>query len=159
MSKIVNRAVKLQIPRQTNSTLPTPSLPLQYKSLTHSVSSSIYLYRTMTSSSAPAKDFEPRQSFESGDWTPSPAKSLPLSPQRQALVDDIIALYNCKPTIERVKRYSPDCIYDDQFGYADNRFKVAGQWFALPKLFQASENKGYEVTKNDPGLIQFKSEQ
>lgn len=113
----------------------------------------------MPSSSAPGKAFEPRQTSGSSDWTPNPAKSLPLSPQRQALIDDIIALYSCKPTVERVKRYTADCVYDDQFVYADNRYKMAGQWFALPKLFTESENKGYEVIKNDPELIQFKNEQ
>lgn len=37
--------------------------------------------------------------------------------------------------------------------------KQAGQWFALPKLFKSSVNEGYEITKNEPGLIQFKNEQ
>jgi hypothetical protein len=36
---------------------------------------------------------------------------------------------------------------------------MAGQWFALPKLFKASKNEGYEIVKNDKDLIQFKNEQ
>jgi hypothetical protein len=52
---------------------------------------------------------------------------------------------------------------------------MAGQWFALPKLFKDSTNKGYEITVNEPkcerpsaspaclklasSLIQFKNEQ
>ena len=36
---------------------------------------------------------------------------------------------------------------------------MAGQWFTLPKLFKASKNEGYEIVKNDKGLIQFKNEQ
>lgn len=36
---------------------------------------------------------------------------------------------------------------------------IAGQWFALPKLFKASKNERYEVIKNDRDLIQFKNEQ
>lgn len=36
---------------------------------------------------------------------------------------------------------------------------MAGQWFALPKLFNASVNEGYEIIKNDRDLIQFKNEQ
>lgn len=111
------------------------------------------------SSNAPGSEFEPRQTSSTSDYTPNPSKSLPLTPPRQALVDDIIALYSCKPTIERIKRYTPDCVYDDQFGYANNRYKVAGQWFALPKLFSSSENTGYEVVRNDRELIQFKNEQ
>lgn len=36
---------------------------------------------------------------------------------------------------------------------------MAGQWFALPKLFKASKSEGYEIVKNDKDLIQFKNEQ
>ncbi|GAB0137377.1 hypothetical protein EsDP_00005645 [Epichloe bromicola] len=111
------------------------------------------------SAAAPGSDFESRQTSSSSDYAPDPSRSLPLTPQRQALLDDIVALYSCRPTIDRVKRYTPDCVYDDQFGYADNRHKVAGQWFALPRLFSASENTGYEVVRSDDDVLQFKNEQ
>ena len=111
------------------------------------------------SSSAPGENFEPRQTHTSEDYTPDPSKSIPLSPNRQALVDDIIDLYSCKPTVEKVKRYTPDCVYDDQFVYANDRYKMAGQWFALPKLFKDSKNEGYQIVKNEPGLIQFRNAQ
>ncbi|EIW85965.1 hypothetical protein CONPUDRAFT_114060 [Coniophora puteana RWD-64-598 SS2] len=97
-------------------------------------------------SSAPGENFEVRQTSTSEDFHPDPSKSLPLSPPRQRLVDDIIALYSCEPTVERVKRYTRDCVYDDQFVYANDRYKMAGQWFALPKLFNASKNDGYQVS-------------
>lgn len=110
-------------------------------------------------SSTPGEQFEVRQTSSSEDYTPDPSKSLPLSPNRQSLIDDIIALYSCQPTVERVKRYTPDCVYDDQFVYANDRYKMAGQWFALPKLFSASKNERYQIVKNDKDLIQFKNEQ
>ena len=50
-------------------------------------------------------------------------------------------------------------MYDDQFVYANDRYKMAGQWFALPKLFKDSKNEKYQVVKNEPGLIQFRNEQ
>lgn len=120
--------------------------------------------------------YEPRQTSDSGDAKPDPSKSLPLSPARQRLIDDVIALYSCEPTMDRVKRYTRDCVYDDQFSYANDRlghflilrfrvfltifrYQMAGQWFALPKLFKKSENLGYEVIRNDKDLIQFKNEQ
>ena len=109
--------------------------------------------------SAPGEQFEVRQTSTSEDYTPDPSKSLPLSPARQALVDDIIALYSCEPTIKRVERYTADCVYDDQFVYANDRYKMAGQWFALPKLFKASKNEGYQVIRSDNEVIQFKNEQ
>ncbi|CAI0654266.1 unnamed protein product [Colletotrichum noveboracense] len=110
-------------------------------------------------SATPGEEFEVRQTSTSEDWHPDPSKSLPISPARQALIDDIIALYSMEPTVDRVKRYTADCVYDDQFVYANDRYKMAGQWFALPKLFNASKNEGYEIVKNDRDLIQFKNEQ
>lgn len=98
---------------------------------------------------APGEQHEVRQTTTTEDMKPNPSQSLPLSPARQALVDDIIALYSCEPTIKRVERYTPDCVYDDQFVYANDRYKMAGQWFALPKLFKESRNEGYEVIKNE----------
>lgn len=109
--------------------------------------------------SLPGENFEPRQTLPDPDMKPDPSKSLPLSPARQRLLDDIIALYGCEPTVERVKRYTADCVYDDQFVYANDRYKMAGQWFALPKLFKASKNEGWQVVVNDRDLIQFRNEQ
>ncbi len=109
--------------------------------------------------SASGENYEPRQTHPSEDYTPDPSQSLPLSKERQALVDDIIDLYSCKPTVQKVKRYTPDCVYDDQFVYANDRYKMAGQWFALPKLFKDSKNEKYQIVKNEPGLIQFRNEQ
>ncbi|QIW96360.1 hypothetical protein AMS68_001878 [Peltaster fructicola] len=112
-----------------------------------------------TTTSAPGEAHEIRQTSDSADWTPDPSKSIKLNPARQALIDDIIALYSCEPTIKRVERYTPDCVYDDQFVYANDRYKMAGQWFALPKLFKASKNERYQIVKNEPHLIQFRNEQ
>ncbi|KAK3324450.1 hypothetical protein B0T19DRAFT_443865 [Cercophora scortea] len=112
-----------------------------------------------TDPNLPGEHFEVRQTHPTGDYTPDPAKSLPLSPARKALVDDIIALYEMKPTVERVKRYTPDCVYNDQFVYANDRYKMAGQWFALPKLFKAAKSHGYQVVTNDRDLIQFRHEE
>ncbi|KAM3082908.1 hypothetical protein ACMFMF_002557 [Clarireedia jacksonii] len=112
-----------------------------------------------TSTSVPGENFEVRQTSASEDWHPDPSKSLPISPARQALLDDIIALYSCQPTVERVKRYTPDCVYDDQFVYANDRYKMAGQWFALPKLFKDSKNEGWQVVRSDDEVLQFRNEQ
>ncbi|KAL1876463.1 hypothetical protein Daus18300_002707 [Diaporthe australafricana] len=112
-----------------------------------------------TDASLPGEYFEVRQTHPTGDYQPDPSKSLPLSTARQSLVDDIIALYEMKPTVDRVKRYTPDCVYNDQFVYANDRYKMAGQWFALPKLFNGAKSHGYEVVTNDRDLIQFKHEE
>lgn len=112
-----------------------------------------------TDASLPGEYFEIRQTHPTGDYKPDPSKSIALSPARQALLDDIIALYEMKPTVERVKRYTPDCVYNDQFVYANDRYKMAAQWFALPKLFAGAKSHGYQVVTNDRDLIQFRHEE
>ena len=141
-------------------TINISSLPLRTFTTTPSTMSSEQQIADGTMDpSAPGEQFEIRQTAKSEDYTPNPSSSIKLSPARQRLVDDVIALYSCEPTIERVKRYTPDCVYDDQFVYANDRYKMAGQWFALPKLFKASKNEGYEVVRNERGLIQFRNAQ
>jgi hypothetical protein len=57
-----------------------------------------------------AEGVEPRQVTTTDDMHPDPSKSIKLPPNRQALLDDVIALYSCEPTIERVSRYAPNCV-------------------------------------------------
>jgi len=42
---------------------------------------------------------------------------------------------------------------------ANDRYKMAGRWFALPKLFRGARSHGYRVVTNDRGLIQFRHEE
>jgi hypothetical protein len=93
---------------------------------------------TSKMSSAPGEQFEVRQTSTSEDYTPDQSKSIKLSPARQALVDDIIALYSCQPTIKRVERYTADCVYDDQFVYANDRYKM-GKSQPRPSSYHSSD--------------------
>ena len=73
-------------------------------------------------SGIPGEQVEPRQTLPTEDMEPDPSKSIKLPPNRQALLDDVIALYSNGATVERVARYAPACVYDDQFVYAN------GEW-------------------------------
>lgn len=84
-----------------------------------------HIQRKMSTASVPGENFEVRQTSATEDWQPDPSKSIPHDNARQALVDNILALYSCEPTVERVKRYTPDCVYDDQFVYANDRFAIS----------------------------------
>ncbi|RXK36974.1 hypothetical protein M231_05738 [Tremella mesenterica] len=119
----------------------------------------IILRTREAASGIPGEQVEPRQTLPTEDMEPDPSKSIPLSPNRQKLIDDVIALYSCQWTVERIARYAPACVYDDQFVYANDRYKMAGQWVGLEKIFPKSENLGYEIVKNDDTLIQFKNKQ
>ena len=138
---------------------PVPSNPRPFITTTTMSSNNSKMESASIPASAPGENYEPRQTHPSEDYTPDPSKSLPLSKERQALVDDILDLYSCKPTVQKVRRYTADCVYDDQFVYANDRYKMAGQWFALPKLFKDSKTEKYQIVKDEPGLIQFRNEQ
>ena len=96
----------------------------------------IILRTRSAASGVTGESVEPRQILQDEERAPDPSKSIPLPPNRQRLVDDIMALYACEPTIERVSRYAPGvcsrtrvvypaddcdpaCVYDDQFVYAN----------------------------------------
>lgn len=67
----------------------------------------IILRTRAAASGIPGEQVEPRQVLSQEDQEPDPSKSLPLTPARQRLIDDVIALYSCEPSIERVSRYAP----------------------------------------------------
>ncbi|KAF2143389.1 uncharacterized protein K452DRAFT_247919 [Aplosporella prunicola CBS 121167] len=117
--------------------------------------------QTAASSSKTGEHAEHLQTSPSEGYTPDLAKSVPLEPNRQSLIEDIIALYSCQPTVQRVKRYNFDCVYDDHFIHISDRdhYKVADLWVALPKLFKESKNNGYQVIKNERAFIQLKIDQ
>lgn len=67
----------------------------------------IILETRKAASGVPGEQVEPRQTLPTEDMEPNPAKSIQLPPNRQKLLDDVIALYSCQPTVERVARYAP----------------------------------------------------
>lgn len=83
----------------------------------------IILDTRKAASGIPGEQVEPRQTLPTEDMEPDQSKSIPLPPNRQRLIDDVIALYSCQPTVERVARYAPACVYDDQFVYANGKWK------------------------------------
>lgn len=67
----------------------------------------IILETRKAASGIPGEQVEPRQTLPTEDMEPNPANSIKLPPNRQRLIDDVIALYSCQPTVERVARYAP----------------------------------------------------
>lgn len=68
---------------------------------------SIIVETRKAASGIPGEQVEPRQTLPTEDMEPNPANSIKLPPNRQRLIDDVIALYSCQPTVERVARYAP----------------------------------------------------
>ncbi|KAI5841473.1 hypothetical protein DFP73DRAFT_499160 [Morchella snyderi] len=92
-------------------------------------------------------------------YTPNPSTSLPLPPDRSALVQDIISLYAGKPSESALCHYHENSIYDDPFSFCDTRYKIAGQWYGLPKAFKSLNPKAHEVVANEKDEIVFKLRQ
>ncbi|KAF2812991.1 uncharacterized protein BDZ99DRAFT_460311 [Mytilinidion resinicola] len=55
--------------------------------------------------------------------------------------------------------YAPNAIYDDPWSYCDDRYKVAGQWYGIPKIMASSRTLATEIVDAAPALLVFKLRQ
>jgi hypothetical protein len=55
--------------------------------------------------------------------------------------------------------YAPTAIYDDPWSYCDDRYKIAGQWYGIPKMMGSSKTLATEVVKNGEWEVVFKLRQ
>ena len=90
------------------------------------------------------------------DYTPHPEKSLNVSPEHKSIVDSIVRLYSGSSNESDMNVYDEKAIYDDPYSYCDTRYKIAGQWYGLPKIFSGLEPIATEVVSDKPDEIIFK---
>jgi len=93
------------------------------------------------------------------DYAPNPEKSLKISPEHEAVIKSITNLYSGSSSEKDMMVYAEKAIYDDPLSYCDTRYKIAGQWYGLPKIFSKLETKGVEVVSDTPKEIVFKMRQ
>lgn len=95
------------------------------------------------------------------DYEPQPSRSLNVSPAHDAIIKSICSLYSGSASESDMRVYSPKAIYDDPWSYCDTRYKIAGQWYGIPKIFATSRTLKTEVVKDEeaPGEIVFKLQQ
>ncbi|OOO07734.1 hypothetical protein AFCA_012763 [Aspergillus flavus] len=93
------------------------------------------------------------------DYVPHPERSISISPTRAAIQKSIIALYGGSASEDDMKVYAEQAIYDDPFSYCDTRYKIAGQWYGIPKLFAKSETLATEVTASTEHELVWKQRQ
>lgn len=73
---------------------------------------------------------EPAQNSSTGvDYEPHPENSLPVSPERKAIVESICHLYSGSGSEGDMRVYAAKAVYDDPWSYCNTRFKIAGQWY------------------------------
>ena len=90
------------------------------------------------------------------DYEPHPEKSLKIPSEHESIVKAITNLYSGSASEKDMLVYAEKAIYDDPLSYCDTRYKIAGQWYGLPKMFSKLETKKVEVVKDTPTEIVFK---
>ncbi|KAL4753338.1 hypothetical protein BDW72DRAFT_201677 [Aspergillus terricola var. indicus] len=90
----------------------------------------------------------PRNINNDVDYEPHPENSISISPARAKIQERILSLYGGSASEDDMNVYAEQAIYDDPFSYCDTRYKIAGQWYGIPKLFSKSETLATEVTSS-----------
>lgn len=75
-----------------------------------------------------------RNVSENVDYEPHPDQSLNISAEHQSIIKHITNLYCGSASEEDMQVYAEKSIYDDPYSYCDTRYKIAGQWYGLPKV-------------------------
>ncbi|KAL2825436.1 hypothetical protein BDW59DRAFT_161662 [Aspergillus cavernicola] len=81
-------------------------------------------------------------------WTTPPALKHPT---RASIKSHIQSLYSGSASESDMAVYAENAIYDGPFSYCDTRYKIAGQWYGIPKLFRKSETLASEVLMPEVG--------
>ncbi|KAL3458899.1 hypothetical protein BJX64DRAFT_291680 [Aspergillus heterothallicus] len=101
----------------------------------------------------------PRNTSNNIDYTPDPTQSLPLPPNRTSILHHIQNLYAGSAAESDMTVYAERAIYDDPFSYCDTRYKIAGQWYGIPKIFAKSETLATQVVESDEDGMVWKQRQ
>ncbi|KAF4551753.1 Hypothetical protein D9617_12g036430 [Elsinoe fawcettii] len=93
------------------------------------------------------------------DYEPHPEQSQSISSEHDQIIKHICNLYSGSASEEDMQVYAAKSIYDDPFSYCDTRYKIAGQWYGIPKFFSSSKTLRTEVVKDSSEEIVFKLQQ
>ncbi|KAL8922456.1 MAG: hypothetical protein Q9208_005178 [Pyrenodesmia sp. 3 TL-2023] len=93
------------------------------------------------------------------DYTPHPESSLKVPPEREAIVKAITNLYSGSASKDDMNVYAEKAVYDDPWSFCDTRYKIAGQWYGIPRLFASSKTLATEIVENSANTIVWKQRQ
>ncbi|KAF2648878.1 hypothetical protein K491DRAFT_611898 [Lophiostoma macrostomum CBS 122681] len=103
---------------------------------------------------------DPSQNSSSGvDYEPHPEKSISLEPEKEKILRSICNLYSGSASEEDMQVYAAEAVYDDSWSYCDTRYKIAGQWYGIPKIMAKTRTIKTEVVSSKPDKIIFKLQQ
>ncbi|KAI9880844.1 MAG: hypothetical protein M1830_010439 [Pleopsidium flavum] len=103
---------------------------------------------------------DPSQNAKTGvDYEPQPEKSINVSAEHERIVQCIAKLYSGSANEEDMRVYAEKAIYDDPWSYCDTRYKIAGQWYGIPKIMASSKTLKTEIIQDTPTTIIYKQQQ
>ncbi|KAH6684771.1 hypothetical protein B0J14DRAFT_612638 [Halenospora varia] len=82
------------------------------------------------------------------DYTLNPPNSIPVSTKREEIIRAITGLYSGSANTEDMLVYTEDAIYDDPWSYCEDWYKIAGQWYGIPKIMSTSKTLATEVVSS-----------
>ncbi|MCJ1293879.1 hypothetical protein MMC34_005436 [Xylographa carneopallida] len=75
-------------------------------------------------------------------------KALPsrtATPQEQQIIDEVLSLYQAKPTDQSYAHYSPTAVFHDPVSIAKGLDSIKSQFNGMPKAFSSSTTESYRV--------------
>ncbi|KAF1364638.1 hypothetical protein EJ07DRAFT_98170 [Lizonia empirigonia] len=100
-----------------------------------------------------------RNSSSGVDYEPYPENSIQLEPERKKIVQALCNLYSGSASKEDMTVYAEEAIYDDPWSFCDTRYKIAGQWYGIPKIMKSTRTIKTQVVSSEPDVIIFKLQQ
>ena len=96
--------------------------------------------------------------FRKMSTNPDFTKNLPArepSAEENGIIQDILALYQCRPSEKAYSHYSADAQFRDPVSIAKGKSQIQAQFNGMPKIFSESETKG--IPSSLPFLSLFRS--
>lgn len=75
-------------------------------------------------------------------------KSLPTrtpSSQEKEIIDEVLSLYQCKPTEKSYSHYSETAVFSDPVSIAQGKKSIMSQFNGMPKIFEKSDTQKCDV--------------
>ncbi|TID20221.1 hypothetical protein E2P81_ATG07521 [Venturia nashicola] len=102
---------------------------------------------------------DPSKNASSGvDYEPHPP-GIRISKERQEIVNKITRLYSGSASEEDMLVYTEKAIYDDPWSYCEDRYRIAGQWYGIPKIMASSKTLATEIVSSTDSEMVFKLRQ
>ena len=70
------------------------------------------------------------------------------SPQEQEIIDEVLSLYQAKPTDRSYAHYSPTAVFHDPVSIAKGLDSIKSQFNGMPKVFKSSTTESYRILED-----------